>query len=163
MTACSTFFVLPTLRTLTAPLEASEDGRDLYGRETELRAEEFLPRRVLRERVVEGVPELDSPPDPGPMRSSSSSGIDSAYDGSLLLRGRIDCDLADDGLEAIGVSGTGASAAAAGGRGGGRPSMPPVLGTPGSAVRMRSTSSSVVMMNWTNALWDQWYLPNDLR
>ena len=95
MTACSSFFALPTLWTLIHPLEASEEGRDRFGRETELRAEEFLPRRVLRERVVEGVPELDPPLDSGTVRSSSSSDTGSADDASSLLPGRMDGDLAD--------------------------------------------------------------------
>ena len=69
MTACSSFLVFPTHWTLTAPLEASEDGRERFGREAELRVEELLPRRVLRERAVEGVPELDSPLDSGAVRS----------------------------------------------------------------------------------------------
>ena len=160
MAAFSPFFALSTFRTLSPPLDVNEEGRDRFGLETELRAGEVLPRRLLRERVVEGVSGLDSPLDSGTVRSSSS-GTGSVSDASPLLPGRIDSDFAEDGREVIGVSGTGASAPPAGGAGGGRsgPSMPPTLGTPGSAARMRSTSSSVVMMNWTNEQKDHWSLP----
>ena len=76
--AFSSFFVFPTRWTLTAPLEASEGGHARFGWELEPRAEEVLPRQVLRERIVDGVAWLDSPLDSGLVRFSSSSGIGSA-------------------------------------------------------------------------------------
>ena len=99
--------------------------------------DEGFPRLVERERRELGVVGGDPPLVPslsGPVRDSSLSGHDSL---GVCIR----------------VSGTGISASAAGGLGGGRsgPSAPPMLGTPGSAARILSTSSSDVMMNWTNA------------
>ena len=148
-------FAFPTLCNRTAPLEVDEGGLDRFGREPESRAGEFLPRRVLRERVEEGVSVADSSSDSGSVRTSSLSLMGSVRDESPLPR--IESERAEDGREegreAIGVSGTGSSAPVAGGYGGGLsgPSMPPMLAIPGSARRIWSTSSSCATRNWTNA------------
>ena len=148
-------FAFPTLCNRTAPLEVDEDGLDRFGREPESRAGEFFPRRVLRERVEEGVSVEDSSSDSGSVRTSSLSLWGSVCDNSpppRIERERAE-DGREEGREAIGVSGTGSSAPVAGGCGGGLsgPSMPPMLAIPGSARRIWSTSSSCAMRNWTNA------------
>ena len=156
-------FAFPTLCNLTAPLELDEDGIDRFGREPESRAGEFLPRRVLRERVEEGVYVEDSSSDSGSVRTSSLSLMGSVRDNSPLPR--IESERAEDGREegrqAIAVSGTGSSAPVASGCGGGLsgPSMPPMMAIPGSAKRIWSTQSSDAMRNWTKAQQDQWCLP----
>ena len=123
-------FAFPAFCNLTAPLDVDEDGLDRFGRDAEGGAEEFLPRRVLRERrerVEEGVSAADSSSDSGSVGASSLSLMGSVRDSSPLPR--IESERAEDGREegrdAIRVSGTGSSAPFAGGCGGGLPG--PVL------------------------------------
>ena len=127
---------------LTGPLDVNEEGLLRLGRCFGAGADWDLPRLVERER-----PELDGVADGDPPLSPSL--FDPVRDSSLSVHDSLGV--------CIGVSGTGISASAAGGLGGGRsgPSAPPMLGTPGSAARILSTSSSVAMMNWTNARVDQ--------
>ena len=125
---------------LTAPLDGSEEeGRLRFGRCVGVGVDEDLPRLVERERRELIVSTSLS----GPVTDSSPSVQDSLPDAERKLEREL----------CIGVSGTGISVSTAGGLGGGRsgPSTPPMLGTPGSAVRILSTSSSEAMMNWTNA------------
>ena len=133
------FLLASAFLRLTAPLDVNEGGRHRFGRCAGAGADEDLPRLVERERRELGVSASLS----GPVRDSSLSVQDSLASGEPPLEREL----------CIGVSGTGISMSAAGGFGGGRsgPSMPPMLGTPGSAVRILSTSLSEVMMNWTSA------------
>ena len=133
------FFAASAFLRLTAPLDVNEEGRLRFGRSVGVGAEEDIPRLVGRERRELGLSASLS----GPVRDSTPSVQGSLAIGEPPLLREL----------CIGVSGTGASTPRAGGFGGGRsgPSVPPMLGTPSSAVRILSTTSSEVMMNWTNA------------
>ena len=145
---------------VTPPLEAKEEGRDLFDRDCGASAErDASPPLALRERPDEG--ECDSLPVPDlELRSNSSGSTSDSLPGL-----RIDSDLprlALEGREAIGVSGT-ACPEPSGGIGGGGlsgPSAPPMLGTPGSRRRISSTSSSAASRNWTNWHCGQMSVPN---
>ena len=130
------------------PRDASEDGRDLLGREGEADAELGRPPLVLRERPEEDGEDVLADSESDPPRTSSGSASDSLPGPRIEPRDRL--RLALEAREAMGESGT-AWPAASGGVGGGLlgPSMPPTFGTPGSRRRMWFTSSSAASRNWT--------------
>ena len=111
--AFSSFLDFPTLWTLIAPRDVSDEGLDRLGLEA-AGDPELLPRRVLRDRPEEGVTESDSSSESGSVRVSSRLDADLDGDDSPLLF-RLDLERSDEEREPIGVSGTGASAAAIGG------------------------------------------------
>ena len=136
---------------LPPPLDVSEAGLDLLGRDGEGGSERERPPLALRERPEEAGDDIvdDSGAEPN---KSSSSPSDLAGDGSPLSGPHIDSvdllRLADDAFEVIGESGTDWPAPSEG-LGGGRsgPTMPPTFRTPGSRRRMMFTSSSEPMGN----------------
>ena len=108
VTCASSLPAFPTLCTLTPPLDVNEEGLERFDRDGDAEAEADLPRRELRERDEDDVPGEGSSSVSEPVRVSSRPVI--GVEGGLSPR--LDLDLAEEGDDPIGVSGTGSSAAA---------------------------------------------------
>ena len=127
-------------RLTTPPREDSDEGRSRVGERGDVGVWRFGDRLSLRDLEVE----VGRDPAEGSwlIGSEGSSSESTGTSSSRSEYGRL----------------TGVRGGLGGGRSG--PSRPPIFGTPGSLLRMCSTSSSSAMTNWTNEHRVQSSFPN---